>query len=105
MMSSFYSYLLPLGWHLHALFAVMLFIGTILFIFWALKLKPAELKKWVFWLLIISIIGLLLTSVFSFKGYHMMYGNGWKNIDHSFDLDKDYDLRPGSMVKEKENTL
>jgi len=56
---------IALTWHLHSVFNIVALVGGILFIVWATKLKPAQLKKLVSWLLVIGIGGVLLTS----KGY------------------------------------
>lgn len=62
------------AWHLHAVFVLTAFIGGILFIAWAMKLKPDQLMKWVKWLLIIGILGTLVTSGASMQFWGMMRG-------------------------------
>jgi len=52
-----------IGWALHCLFALALFLGLVLFVVWAAKtLKGKDLKKLVIWLLAIGLIGMILTS-------------------------------------------
>jgi len=82
-MMGLYSYpLLAVGWCLHAGFVIASIVGVILFIVWAMKLKPDQLKKWVMWLLIVGTIGGLVTAQFSFMGWRsMMGGAGYTNSD------------------------
>ena len=74
---------LALGWCLHAGFVLVSFVGGILFISWAMKLKPDQLKKWVMWLLIVGVLGSLITASYSFMGWKSMMlqnGNGYWNM-------------------------
>src|SRR5262249_5138994 len=61
-------------WHVHAVFAVIAVVGVILFLVWATKLKPDQLKKWVIWLLALGLLGSLITSPYALWGSHMMMG-------------------------------
>lgn len=67
---------IALGWCVHAGFVIVSFVGGILFISWAMKLKPDQLKKWVMWLLVVGILGSLLTSSYSFMGWKTMMRGG-----------------------------
>lgn len=74
-----YSFL-PFGWYIHSAFDISAFVGVILFIAWALKLKADKQKQWMTWLLIVGILGGLLTTQFSMSGMmHGMMGNDWIN--------------------------
>lgn len=75
-------------WCLHAGFVIVSFVGAILFLVWAMRLKQDQLKKWVLWLLVVGTIGGLLTAQFSFMGWGMMNGKfenfkqGMMNFDN-----------------------
>ncbi len=76
-----HSFWLMAGWQLHALFATALFLGIVLFVIWAARLKSKVLIKWVTWLLVVGILGTLLTCGFGWKGMRGMMGSwngGWQ---------------------------
>ena len=94
-----------LGLHVHMLFVGVTLVGGVLFLAWALKMKPAEMKKWVIWLLVIGILGALITSSFSGAGLWMrglgggsMMGN-WEYMMNGFNAEgnQNGDLVPGMM--------
>lgn len=65
------------GWHVHALFGVVLFLGVVLFIVWAFRaLDKKALSTWMLWLLIVGALGVLLTSQFGFGGFGIWGGRG-----------------------------
>lgn len=76
-MTGYSSYGLAFGWHLHHVFVAITLVGAILFVLWASRLKPTELKKLVTWSLIIGVVGMLLTSAFTF-------GSGWPHPGSSY---------------------
>lgn len=98
---------IALGWCLHAGFVITSFVGGILFICWAMKLKPDQLKKWVMWLLIVGILGSLLTASYSYMGWRTMMspdGNGSWNMmggKGMMDFDGKNIITPGERVLNK----
>lgn len=68
-------------WHLHLVFVFTAFVGGILFLSWAMKLKPDQLKKWVQWLLIIGVLGTLLTAGASLQFWSMIRGGKMMSLD------------------------
>ena len=72
------SFWLAAGFHLHALFGLLAFIGLVLFVIWAARLKTKALTKWLVWLLVVGILGMLLTSGLGWKGSKDMMSH-WKN--------------------------
>ena len=74
------SFWLAAGWHLHCLFGFALFLGVVLFVVWAVRLKSKQLIKWVVWLLVVGAVGMLLTAGLGWKGFMGMKGH-WKNFD------------------------
>lgn len=74
------SPMLALGWHTHAMFGLALFIGLVLFVAWAIKhLKKDVLGKWVLWLVVIGLVGMLLTAPFAWQGMNHKMDN-WKEL-------------------------
>jgi len=57
-----------LGTHLHMVFSFVALAGVVLFVIWAAKQKPADLKKWLVWSLAIGVVGMLVTSSYSWRG-------------------------------------
>lgn len=77
----------PVVWHIHMVFATVLFLGLVFFIIWAVKvLDKKQLKKWTVWLLVIGIIGAALTCPWGLgrwygdregSMFNYMFGNDW----------------------------
>lgn len=68
------------GLHLHAFFGLVLLVGVILFIAWALKaLDKKSLMKLAVGLVVVGAIGALLTVRFSLFGIATMMGGGNEN--------------------------
>lgn len=91
MMGLYSSSWLAVGWCLHAGFVIATLVGVALFLVWAVKLKPDQLKQWVLWLLIIGSIGGILTAQYSFMGWRGMMGNNQGYI-------QDGKVVPGRMM-------
>jgi len=83
-MNSFYFSSAAL--HLHMIFVGVTFVGGILFISWALKMKADEIKRWTLWLLVVGILGVLVTSGFSGLGWRMKYLGGDKMMKEGYSM-------------------
>lgn len=102
-----------LGFHMHALFCLLVLIGIVLFVVWAARfLNRGQMKTLVIWLLTIGVIGMLLTTPFAgvgFPGMMSRAGFGWqRNQDNkSWNDDDRQQLRQfirGMMQPPQENS-
>ncbi len=84
----------------HMLSGVALLLGALLFLRWAWLQKPAELMKWVKWLVIAGLIGSLGTAAFGIKGRswkHKMMGKDGKMMEKMMEMEgMDMDNMGGS---------
>lgn len=85
------------GLNLHCLFGLMVIVGVIMFVVWAVKnLSKGDLKKWSIGLVIVGVLGVLLTSGIATRGmYSMMSGlkNGTVDWNQMMDWDDDSQAR------------
>lgn len=99
----FYSFLmgsLAVSYGLYKLFAALLFVGVVLFVLWANKLKPDELKKWVAWLLVIGLVGMVVLVALDGKGDYRRFGDKGKFRDGKLLEMMDTDDATGAEVED-----
>lgn len=62
-----------LGMHIHSVFAVMTFLGIVLFLIWAFRvLDKKKMFTWAISLLAIGLVGAVLTSEMGGSGFEKM---------------------------------
>jgi len=66
-----------LGMQLHMVFAMMCFLGVVLFLIWAFRvLDKKKMFSWAVWLLVIGVLGTLLTAELGGRGFEKA-GKEW----------------------------
>lgn len=68
------------GFHAHLFFVLLILVGAIFFVVWALRtLDKKSLMQWAVILIVIGLLGTLLTSSFGLLGMGVMRGgnNTW----------------------------
>lgn len=86
---------------LHKLFGALLFVGAILFVLWANKLKQDELLKIVKWVVGVGLIGMLLFGLLggSMGGMRGRYGDHGMWKDGKMMKMMDADMKTGDAVE------
>lgn len=92
--------------YLHRFFGVLLLVGVILFVIWAVKyLSRAQLKSYFIWILVIGLAGTLLTTMAPFKHkmksrrMHSMYKS--EQMGKMMNMMKDHDEETGDEEHEE----